>query len=128
MKRLALCAVLFSVCAAVVPAYATDIRMSKTDGNKLLSICTAKAPNLMQGCNAFIDGVADTIGVYQHLADKTDGAPRLVERTCISDNATGQQLRDIVVQFLQAHAADRARYAALLSVQALHQAFPCHSE
>jgi hypothetical protein len=109
--------------AASATGEAAETRMSKTDGAKLLSICTARAENLVQGCEAYLDGVADTVGVYQHEQQATPDkqAPHI----CMPATVTGVQLRQVAVGYVQAHPADRGRFAALLVTRALGEAYPC---
>jgi hypothetical protein len=84
------------------------------DGNKVLSACTAKQVVI---CDAFISGVADSIGLQ----------PAGKRPACIPDAVTGTQLREVTVKYLRAHPETREQNAALLTARALAAAFPCKS-
>jgi hypothetical protein len=58
------------------------------------------------------------LGVFDSVS--TGGTP-----LCGWDGVTAQQLRDIVVQYLYTHPADRHERANYLVVRALQAAFPC---
>jgi hypothetical protein len=70
-------------------------------------------PNYLNAglCLGFIDGVFSTVAPIIPL--------------CSYDGATGQQVKDIVVQYLYAHPAERHLQANLLVLRAVKEAFPC---
>jgi hypothetical protein len=96
--------------AAVVPAQAQ--RVSKVDGNKLLSICSSTD---IKACDAYLAGVGDAMA--------EEPAPR---RACIPARVTGTQLRDVVIKFLREEPAKRELSGGSLTVHAFAKAFPCH--
>ena len=87
-------------------------RISRVDGNRVLAACTAKQ---LVTCDAFVSGVADSIGLQ----------PEGKRPACIADGVTGTQLREVLVKYLRAHPETREQNAALLTARALAAAFPC---
>jgi hypothetical protein len=88
-------------------------RISKVDGNRLLSICTATAP---AECDAYLAGVADAI----------EAGGRAKAAACIPKAVTGVQLRDVVVKYIRGNPQTRELKGGLLTFKAYTAAFPCH--
>jgi hypothetical protein len=106
-------------------AQAQETRLSPVDGNRLLGLCTSRDRTFVQGCEAYINGVADTAAVYQRAAGEPNSPVRLADTMCVPRNVTGAQMRDTVTNWLQGHAAERERPAGLIVFHVLHDAFPC---
>ena len=87
-------------------------RVSKVNGTKLMSLCSAGRAT---DCDAYLSGVADAIG-----AGGRDHAA-----ACIPDAVTGVQLREVVKKFLRDHPQDAEKPAGVLVTQAFAAAFPC---
>jgi hypothetical protein len=94
---------------AAVPAAAQ--RVTKVDGNKLMSLCSGKSE---VGCEAYLDGVADAMA--------EEPSPR---RACIPRNVTTAQLHDVVLKLLHDAPEKRELPAARIVVHAYAKAFPC---
>ncbi len=124
MKSWIVLSLLFLAMAAARPV-AAQSRESAIDGNKLLERCTAKDRSLAQGCEAYVQGVADTVAVYEAAA-KAANVTQAESRICVPTQVTGIQMRDAVVQWLQAHPADRAHQAGHVAVHVLRETWPCH--
>ena len=86
--------------------------LSPVDGNKLMSVCTAKEA---AACEGYI------LGVVGMLSEERESKSPV----CISPSVTPAQLHDVLVKFLRAHPESRSLKGAGLTVLALHQAFPC---
>ena len=86
-------------------------------GNELYDTCSAKESQTAgfygkSGyCNGFIDGVF--------------AATTPTISFCGWSGVTSRQLRDVVIQYLNTHPAERHQLANDLVVRALKQAFPC---
>lgn len=89
-------------------------RVSKVDGNRLLAMCSTKAPG---ECDAYLSGVADTI----------EAQGRAKAEACIPTTVTGTQLRDVVVKYLRGNPQSRQIKAGALTIKAFSAAFPCRS-
>ena len=101
-------------------------RNSRIDGNKLLQICTARNIALVQGCEAYINGVSDSVALYQHAASEPNSQVKLADTLCVPPDVTGAQLREGVVRWLGAHAGDRNHPSAAIVFHVLHETYPCH--
>ncbi len=88
-------------------------RVSRVDGNRLLTMCMSAAK---AECDAYLSGVADTIGVQG----------RAHAAACIPTAVTGTQLREVVDKYISAHPQSRQEKAADLTMKAFAAAFPCH--
>jgi hypothetical protein len=95
---------------AAAPAFAQ--RVTKIDGNKLLTLCSTSD---VKNCYAYLDGIGDA------LAEEPQ--PR---RACIPPSVTTQQLRDVLLKSLRNTPETRNLPAARLAVNAFGKAFPCH--
>jgi hypothetical protein len=98
-------------------------RSSAVDGTKLLQICESKREAV--ACDAYINGVSDTITVYQQVAKQSNGAMVVPEAICVPASVTGVALRQKVVEWLRQHGPDRNRQAGLLVYRALRDTYPC---
>lgn len=84
-------------------------------GNSLLSYCTTPIAAPSGFCSGYTQAVADALG-----ANTVNGF-----RACIPAGVQGAQLKDIAIDFLRAHAANRQSGAAGLISAAFAEAFPC---
>lgn len=84
-------------------------------GNQLLDYCTHKDTRPEHFCLGFIAGISDAIIAYT-----SSEVP-----TCIPDGATPNQIKDIVVRFLEEEPGTRDRAAVSLILVALAVEFPC---
>jgi hypothetical protein len=102
-----------SLAIALLLAASTAARaVAPVDTNQLLKICTGKDT---LACEGFIMGA-----LGMHLEDaKTHPI------VCPARSSTPQDLRQVVVKYMQAHPETRSLKAAGVTVLALHQAFPC---
>jgi hypothetical protein len=87
-------------------------RVSKVDGNHLLTYCTAKSTT---PCDAYLDGVGDGI----------EGEGRARADACIPKSVTTPQMRDVVVKYLRGNPQTRQMPAGVLVTRAFSAAFPC---
>ena len=102
-------------------------RASTVNGGVLLQICTSNDPKSIEGCEAYINGVADTASVYQRLrpADGSKGG-KLPDYVCIPGPTTGHQLRQSVVEFIRRRGPQvQNRVGGVLVLDALATAYPC---
>jgi hypothetical protein len=81
-------------------------------GNKLYDICTGADLSL---CLGFILGSTDAFLLRRQLDGKTD---------CISDEITGRQINDIVVEHLRKAPEKRHWDASVLVWNSIREAFP----
>jgi hypothetical protein len=113
-------------CAAVLAlgGSAHAARFSTVDGNKLLQICTN--PKLSTSCTAYIEGISDSISLYQELRPQ-DGSKggALPAYVCVPEQVTGLRERDTVVSFLKQHPESASRPAAGVVADALRSAYAC---
>ena len=110
--------------SVAVPAARAETRSSGIDGAKLLSRCTSRAAPLAQGCTAYIEGVADTVGTYENAAEAAH-VTAAESRICVPGPVTGTQMRDKVVGWLKAHPDDRGRSSGAIVVHVLRETWPC---
>jgi hypothetical protein len=108
--RAGLALALLVAAVGVLPAQAQ--RVSKVDGNHLLTLCTTSE---VKNCEAYVNGIADAMA--------EEPAPK---RACVPPRVTSQQLRDVLVKFIRDNPAKRELSGAALSVHAFAKAFPCH--
>jgi hypothetical protein len=109
MKRvlaLAFCAL------AAAPVAAQAQRVSKVNGNRLLSLCSASD---VKGCDAYVAGVADA------LAEAGE-----IRQACIPVSVTTDQLRDVLLKYLHNEPENREMPGGRLAVRAFTKAWPCH--
>jgi len=110
----------------LVSASAHGQRVSTTTGNDLLESCESgghseQAFFNQAFCLGYITGVTDIDGV--------DGSafPER-RRSCVPENVTNGQVKDVVVKYLKEHPEERHIQASILIVKAVAQAFPCKSK
>jgi len=115
--------------AALLPATAHAQRMSNLTGQKLVELCTSKDRSAVEGCTAFIDGIADTTAYYQRLrpANGTKGAA-LPGYICVPGPTTGVQLRQTVIDFARKNPDQGTRQASGIVLRALDAAYLCPGE
>ncbi|WP_373300874.1 Rap1a/Tai family immunity protein [Saccharospirillum salsuginis] len=88
-------------------------------GNELLEICESNSVS----CYFFAMGGFETYSLLKGTGQATTDL-----EVCMPPEATGHQIADIVTAYLKRIPADRHRPAALLSMYALSEAFPCGYE
>ena len=110
--------------SAAAPAHAQ--RFTRVTGQALVQLCTGSDRVRAEQCVSYIDAVADTAGFYQRLRpqDGSKGAA-LPGYLCIPENATGINLRDVVVRWLRAHSDANTRQASGVVMDALYAEYPC---
>ena len=104
-------------------------RMSNLTGERLARLCVSQRPQDVEGCTAYIDGVADAVGFYQRLrpADGSKGG-NLPGYICIPGPVTGVQLRQAVTGWFRAHQDQANRQASGIVLRALDETFVCPGE
>ena len=104
-------------------------RSSKLTALKLMEICAAKDPRQVEGCTAYIDGVADAVSSYQRArpANGSKGAA-LPGYICIPAETTGVQLRQAVTDWFLKHKDQATRQAGDVVIRALDGSYPCPGE
>lgn len=104
-------------------------RLSNLTGGKLVELCTSKDARQVEGCTAYIDGIADAAGFYQRLRpiDGSKGA-KLPGYVCVPTSVTGVQLRQGVIDWFRKHADQAQRQASGVVLRALDEAFVCPGE
>lgn len=80
------------------------------NGNELLSACKGESQIFAMG---YFMGVADMMAIY---------AP---DHICIPAEATGEQVNDLVCQYIESHPDMRHHNGSYLAYVALLKAFPC---
>ena len=93
------------------------------DGNRLYEWCATPEGDPRYSwssinCNGYVTGVIDSLEV----AEKAGSGPITV---CVPSGATVQQVRDVVLKYLTNHPEQRHTAAAILTILALREAFPC---
>lgn len=83
-------------------------------GNDVYFACTSQDTVYMVACRSFISGVTIGYGVTSD-AEKTIKIP---------DEATHQQIYDVVINFITQHPEKRHQTSVALIVRALHDAWP----
>jgi hypothetical protein len=89
-------------------------------GNDLFLLCTEGSGFATSFCDGYVTGVADSV---QLLTDR--GA---VKVACLQQHVDGDQVKDIVMQYLTAHPEQQHLGAAGLVFTALEAAFPCKEQ
>ncbi len=112
--------------AALLGTSAHAARYSPMSGERLLQACTARSSALVGACDAYLDGVSDTITTYQisRPADGSKGA-KLPGYICVPGHMTGPQLREAVVGWGKQHRNELRAQASAIVVRALLQLYPC---
>jgi len=96
-------------------ATSTAVNAQFADGNKLFDSCKVKQPAGM----TYILGVYDATVMFDWV-DQTK-----VFKICTRPNVTGNQMYDIVCQYLEHNPATRDAPATTAILNALQRAFPC---
>jgi hypothetical protein len=125
MKTILLAAVAMTALAGTAHAQ----RLSNLTGQKLVALCSSTDPRQVEGCTAYIDGIADTSAFYQRLrpADGSKGAA-LPGYVCVPTATTGVQLRITVIEWFKKHTDQGARQASGVVLRALDEAYLCPGE
>ncbi len=105
----------------LVSASANAQRVSTTTGNDLLESCESKGNFEQAFCLGYITGVTDIEGLDSAVYPER-------RRSCVPENVTNGQARDVVVKYLKDHPEERHLQAAILVAKAMGQAFPCKSQ
>jgi len=129
MKTLALATLAALALAASAPTSANAQRMSNLTGERLMRLCTSQNQTQVEGCTAYIDGIADSVAFYQRLrpADGSKGAA-LPAYVCIPGPTTGVQLRQSVITWYRSHQDQANRQASGIVLRALDETFICAGE
>jgi hypothetical protein len=93
------------------------IVISDLKGNDLLRLCTSHDTGELNFCSGYIEGIRDGI-VWADVGRKSQ------PRFAVSDKVTQQQLKDVVVKYLNEHPETRHKPAGMLILIALNEAFP----
>jgi hypothetical protein len=101
--------------ALILVGLTAESRASFFNGNQLYEMCSRTTGTSIGMCLAYIDGVVDEFGWARRQTGLADCLPSVV---------TGRQLRDLVVQWLTSHPADRADEAESLVQGAIAEAWP----
>ncbi len=107
-------------------AQAQTARESGLTGQTLVKLCTPADPKSVEGCEAYINGVADSAYFYQVLrpANGSKGPP-LPGYLCIPPPTTGAQLREKIVAYVQSKPDQGSRAASGVVLRALDEAYRC---
>jgi len=87
-------------------------------GKDLFGFCSDRSANSQSFCNGYLAGVADALGVFNTM--------RVGKMACLQLNTTNDQVKEIVMQYLTAHADKRDLAVAGEALMALQAAYPCH--
>ena len=100
-------------------------RHSNITAQQLARMCTA-SPELAERCDAYIDGIADAVYVYESVRPEngSKGQP-LPAYICIPNGVTGVQLRQTFVEWLRANPNENDRQAGGAVLRALNARFHC---
>ena len=100
-------------------------RESNLTGAKLVTLCTSD-PKSAEGCEAYIDGVADAASFYQRLRpmDGSKGGV-LPDYLCVPAAITGVQLRQSVVDWYKKHDGSANMQASGIVLRALRDTYQC---
>jgi len=122
MKTLLIAA--FAATAMLGTAHAE--RFSTLSGAKLEQTCTSRDAKLSTGCTAYIEGVSDSISLYQQLRprDGSKGAA-LPSYVCVPEQVTGIQMREAVVRYIKQSTDNNTRTASVVVANALREAYAC---
>ena len=102
---------------AFAPMAAQAQVVVRDDGNEILKNCN-ETDYFSQGlCYGYIRGISHTLDMWAY-ANKA-------QPFCRPDNVTFQQLRDVVVSYVQVYPAKRNQPSALLVTEAEAAAWPC---
>jgi hypothetical protein len=101
-------------------------RFANISGGQLGNLCVSQSRAQTETCNAYLDGVSDSISFYQRLlpADGSKGG-KLPDYTCVPGPTTGPQLRESYVAWLRKHADAQRQPAGEAAMRALHDSYLC---
>ncbi len=121
--------ILASALAVVLTGHAQAQRLSNLTGQRLVGLCTSRDPSQIEGCTAYIDGVADAAAFYQRLrpSDGSKGGA-LPGYVCVPGATTGVQLRQTVVDWFRKHQEQASRQASGIVLRALDDTYLCPGE
>ena len=124
MMKLALAGAALIGALAAVPAHAA--RYSPLSGESLVRACTGGNEARVSECQAYIDGVSDTITSYQasRPEDGSKGAP-LPAYICVPGRLTGPQLREEVISWLRQNQSGLRVQASVDVIRAFRALYPC---
>jgi len=110
------------------PLAAHAQRMSKITGGELLSICSASqfSNAKVQNCEAYLDGVADTVAGFMRFGPKDAHGKPLENEICIPPAVTAKDLRLGVIKALHQQPNLQARLAVEAVHRIFHQIYPCN--
>jgi hypothetical protein len=99
-----------------------EIRVTSfVSGNDLFHVCADGRDAVRQICDAYVEGVTDTIVGVNALEANGLAIPS----ACLPKGIAPEQVRAVVVQYLIANPAIRHLAAAGHALSALQAAFPC---
>jgi hypothetical protein len=104
----------------VSPAQAQ--RVTTMDATRFLTLCTGREA---AGCEAYIDGVADTIVTYRELTERPGSPVKVPPDVCIPAQVSGAALRERVIGWLRGHESERGKPLHQLVYRALLASWPC---
>jgi hypothetical protein len=90
-------------------------------GNDLIGVCSDGHVGNEGYCRGYAMGVADALMAVKAM--KENGWP--IPTACIPTHVKTEQVRDVVVQYLNDHPAIRHQAAGGHALMALQAAFPC---
>lgn len=114
--------------AGTTRAHAQGQRESAVTGAKLAELCAKKEAAAQAACDAYIDGISDTVLVYQSLRprDGSKGPPLPANAyICVPSGQVGTQLRETWLTWAKGHSGEMNRHATGLVLRALRDTHPC---
>ena len=135
MKLVLATAALLAGFAAAEPVHAQGMQGQQTErytpisGQALMQLCTGRDPARVRECDAYIDGVSDTITSYQ--AGRPENGSKgqaLPAYACVPGPLTGPQLRGAVVNWARQNQGELQRQASVIVIRALLATFPCQRQ
>lgn len=129
-ERLTRCgaSVLLAALALAGTGTAQAQRQSPITGAKLVEICSSKDKTALEACEAYIEGVSDSVVVYQSLRPQDGSKGQAFSSNayiCIPASTTGVQMRDAWLTWAKQHSGDLSRHATPLVLRALRDTHPC---
>ncbi len=117
---------LASAALLAIASHAEAARFSAVNGTRLAALCTSRDPKMSNSCTAYIEGVSDSMSLYQELRPQ-DGSKggALPAYVCVPEQVTGIQQRDTVVTWLRQHPEAGNRPASGVVADALRERFAC---
>jgi len=105
---------------ASVQANAAPSMQGYFDGNRLYSDCKNESDTMAQGfCVGYVSGLVDLDLVYASMIEGYR------PQYCLRSSVNPMQLKDLVIQYLEANPEQRQYPAASSVIMALKNAFPC---